>query len=253
MRNVRALIGSLGLGLIFSLAHGQITESPETVAPGHYLLEMDALSLTIDHVDGGRYTGIGAANTLFTTGLSENLDLQLGLEIFLSQKYDLGGATERHRGVGDLYVRAKWRLYKDAATGTAVAVLPYVKIPTNTGGMGSHAIEGGVIFPCSVSLPGSCNLGAMAEADFLHNDGRPGYAATWYGSMAMSRQVTKIVGLYAELAAGKPAGGARWAGVAGGGVTLAVSENCWWDLAVYRGISPDAADWNPVLRFNFGF
>ena len=93
----------------------------------------------------------------------------------------------------------------------------------------------------------------MAEIDFLHIDGRTGYFASGYGSMALSRQVTKSVGLYVELAAGKPAAGAPWAGVLGAGVTLAVSGNCWWDLAVYRGISPSAADWNHVLRFNWGF
>jgi len=38
-----------------------------------------------------------------------------------------------------------------------------------------------------------------------------------------------------------------------GGVTLALSENTWWDFAVYRGVSSGAADWNHVIRYNWGF
>lgn len=240
-------------GVGVPLVSGQITETPETVAPGRFLLEMDALSLTIDKEGSGKYTGFGAATTFITTGLSTNWDLQLGAEFFVSQKYDQGSFTERNSGIGDVYVRTKWRMFSDPETGTAMAVIPYLKIPTNSGGVGNGSVEGGVIVPWTATLWGGIHLGAMAELDFLRNDNDNGYDTAVFASMALSRQVTKAVGLYAELAAGKSSGGAPWAGTMGGGVTFAVSDRVWWDFAVYRGISRGAADWNPVLRFNWGF
>lgn len=231
----------------------QITEWATTVAPGRFLIEMDALSLTTDHEGGDKYTALGAASTFLTTGLTANWDVQIGAELFLTQKSDSGGLRERHSGIGDVYFRTKWRFYEDTASGTAIALLPYVKIPTNSGGVGNNSLEGGLIVPWLTNLPGGITVAAMAELDFLRNDNDDGYDSFWYGSMSLSRQVTKSIGLYGELALGKSSGGVPWDGTMGAGVTLAMSDDVWWDFAVYRGISRGASDWNHVLRLNWGF
>jgi len=243
----------LGALLAVATAQAQITEWPTTVAPGRFLLEMDALSLSLNHDAGTNYTALGVASTFLTTGLTANWDVQVGAELFINQKFDFGGSTDRTSGIGDIYFRTKWRFYEDQATGTEVAVLPYVKIPTNTGGVGNKSLEGGVIVPWKTDLAGGITMSAMAELDFLRNDDDTGYDTYWYASTAMHRQVTKAVGLYGELTMGKSSGGTPWEGMLGGGVTLALSENAWWDYAIYRGISRGASDWNHVLRFNWGF
>ncbi|MES1167704.1 MAG: transporter [Oleiharenicola lentus] len=248
----KVLAGGVLLGAA-AVLRGQITEWPATVAPGHFLLEMDALSLSIDHEDGARYTAVGAASTFLTTGLTANWDIQVGAELFLSQKYDDGSFTERHSGVGDIYVRTKWRFYEDAASGTSVALLPYVKFPTNSGGVGNDSVEGGVIVPWQTKLWGDFECSAMVELDFLRNDADDGYDMNWYASAAVTRTLTKAVGIYGEVAMGKSSGGGSFDGLLGGGVTLAFSDHAWWDFAVYRGLSRDAADWNEVVRFNYSF
>jgi hypothetical protein len=245
--------GLLGAVLALASASAQITESPATVAPGHFLLEMDALSLTLNHDAGTNYNAFGVASTFLTTGLAANWDVQVGAELFIDQKFDVGGSTKRSSGIGDVYFRTKWRFYEDPATHTEVALLPYVKVPTNTGGVGNKSMEGGVIVPWKTELVGGISMTAMAELDFLRNAGDTGYDTFWYSSMALHRQVTKAVGLYGELTVGKSTGGTPWEGMLGGGVTFAVSENVWWDYAIYRGISRGASDWNHVLRFNWGF
>lgn len=243
------LTGALALGGL----RAQITEVPETVKPGRFLLEMDALSLTLDKEPGYKYTAFGAASTFLTTGLTQNLDIQVGAELFISQKIDAGGFAERDSGIGDVYLRTKWKFYEDSATGTAVAVIPYVKIPTNSGNVGNDAMEGGIIVPWTTQLPGGFGVAAMAELDFLRNDADDGYDTNWYFSGYLSRPLTKALGLYGELAFGKSSGAAGTDGIFGAGVTLAVSDNTWWDFAVYKGLSRNAADWHQVVRFNFGF
>jgi len=234
-------------------ARAQITEWPATVQPGHFLLEMDALSLTVDRDAGSKYTAVGAASTFLTTGLTGNWDIQLGAELFLSQKYDDGSFTERDSGIGDVYVRSKYRFYEDPDTGFSIAVLPYLKVPTNSGGVGNHNVEGGIIFPAAGKLWGDFQLYGMVELDYLRNDNNDGYDTFWYASAALNRQVTKTIGLYGEVTVGKSSGTSATEGTMGGGVTFAVSESTWWDFAVYRGVSSGASDWNQVLRFNWGF
>lgn len=248
---------SLSAGLLLLLAaagvRAQITEHPSTVAPGRFLVEMDALSLSLDKEGGGKYTALGAGSIFLSTGLTDNWDIQVGAELFISQKFESGGFSERNSGIGDLYVRTKYRFYENTETGSMAALLPYVKIPTNSGGVGNDAVEGGFIVPWSTSLAGGFHCDVMAELDFLRNDNDDGYDTYWYASASLSRSLTKAVGVYGEVALGKSSGASATEGMMGAGVTLALSENTWWDFAVYKGISRGAADWNHVIRFNFGF
>jgi len=250
---MRRLLHVVALLALAAGARGQITESPVTVQPGHFLLEIDALSLSIDREPGLKYTAFGAASTFLSTGLTARLDLQVGAEFYLSQKFDAAGLTERQSGMGDVYVRAKYRFYEAEDTYTAVAILPYVKIPTNSGGVGNDAVEGGIIMPFHTQLTGGFDFAAMAQLDFLRNDNDDGYDTYWFASASLTRHILKAVGVYGEAAVAKSSGGAPWEGTIGAGATLTVSKFAWWDFAVYRGISDGASDWTHVLRFNYGF
>lgn len=231
----------------------QITEWTTTVQPGHFLLEVDALSLTIDREPGLKYTAFGAASTFLTTGLTANWDIQVGAEFYISQKFDAAGLTVRQSGVGDMYVRTKWRFYESADTFTSIALLPYIKFPTNSGGVGNDAVEGGIIIPVQTELAGGFNFAAMAELDFQRNDANDGYDSYWFASASVSRHLLKAIGIYGETTVARSSGGAPWEGTIGAGATLEVSKYAWWDFAIYRGISRGASDWNHVLRFNYGF
>ena len=243
-------------GLLAGLAAplgAQITETPATVKPGHFLLEADALSLTLDREGDDKYTAFGAALVFLTTGVTQNLDVQVGAQVFQSEKYDTAGFSESDSGVGDIYVRTKWRFYESTTTWTTVALLPYVKIPTNSGGGGNDSVEGGLIVPWETRIWGDFQFGAMAQVDIHRNDADDGYDTRWGLSAAVTRQLTKRIGFYGEGSIGKSSGGEDFAGILGGGVTYALTENMWFDLAAYHGLSSGAPDWDYVLRFNFEF
>lgn len=245
-----------GLALMAAVGtRGQITESPLTVEPGRFLLEMDAISLSIDRDQpgDGKYTALGLASTFITTGLTERLDVQIGADLFLQQKFDASGLSERNSGVGDVYFRTKWTFWRDDSAGTAAAVLPYIKVPTNSGGVGNDSMEGGIIVPWYRRLPGGGHVHAMAEWDLFRNPDDNGYDSYFYVSASVDRPLTRALGVYAEFTAGKSTGGEPGICTIGAGATLSVSERVWWDFSVYRGLSRGAADWNPVVRFNWGF
>lgn len=251
-KNLRPGLGLavLALGLAGRLP-AQITQWPTTVAPGHFLLEMDALSLTLDHEPGFKYTAFGAASTLLTTGLTDHLDLQLGADLYISQRIENDSFTERKSGMGAVRVRTKWRFYDEG--GTAVAIMPYFKIPTNGGGLGNNSLEGGVIVPWSTDLPTGFKFAAMAELDFLRNDNDNGYDTRWYAAATFSRSITNALAIYGEATLGKSTGSGSAQGVMGGGATLSLTRDVWWEYAIYKGISTAAPDWQHVLRLKIRF
>ncbi len=241
------------LVLASPVARAQVTESPETVKPGHFLLEMDALSIQTNLHDsaGGSASAVAVATTFLTTGLTDSLDVQVGVDLYVSQKYEKGAFTDRSSGFGDVYLRTKWTFWRDERS--AVALLPFVRLPTNSGHVGSKALEGGLIVPWATYLPGGGAFTAMGEWDFVRNDADNGYDAFWYASAVLQQPLTRLLTLYGEVTVGKSSSGAPWAGTLGGGVQLHVSSLFSWDLALYRGLSRGAPGWNPVVRINWGF
>ena len=249
LRNV--VLGGLFFLAGTGLLRAQVTEVPHTVQPGHFLVEMDALGLTLDRDGPNKYTALGVATTLVTTGLTPTLDVQLGAELFIDQKIESGSFTDRRSGIGDVYARVKWKFFDEA--GTAVALLPYIKVPTNTGGVGNDAVEGGLIVPWSTHLPTGLEVAAMAEVDFKRNPADNGYDTFLYASAFAKQQLVGGFALYGEATMGKSSGGEPFASTLGVGATFSVTSHIWWDYAIYKGISDGAADWNHVLRFNFSF
>ncbi len=261
LRNGRGL-WRLGLGLIALAVAGrlpaQVTENPMTVAPGHFLVKMDVLFLKFQNQastpDNTRYSAVGAGETFITTGLAEHLDLQVGLELFLHSRLKTTGGTSSSSGIGDLYIRPKWTFWSDPGLQALAAVMPFVKLPTNSGGVGNGSVEGGVIVPWSMALDRGFRTSAMAEWAILRNDADTGYKSNWFASMALQGDVSPSVGLYAETTLTLTSEGiSRTALAAGGGCTVEATRSVQLDFAVYAGLSHAAADWNPVMRLRWHF
>lgn len=236
----------------------QVTENPMTIAPGHFLVRMDALSLKLEDQDqvpvDSRYSALAVGTTYLTAGLAPNVDLQVGVELFLRSRLKTSGGTTSHSGVGDLYVRPKWAFWSDAGLQAMAAVMPYVKLPTNSGGVGRHAAEGGVIVPWSMALDRGYRAGAQAEWGLVRNDADNGYDSKWGASLVLQGDVSPSLGLYTESTLEfTSAGISRTAMSLGGGVTMETSRRLQFDFALYAGLTRGAPDWNPVVRLRWHF
>jgi hypothetical protein len=51
----------------------------------------------------------------------------------------------------------------------AIALLPYVKLPTAQSGLGNGSVEAGLILPVSFGVPGGFTVIVMPEGDYLKN------------------------------------------------------------------------------------
>ena len=252
LRFLRGLIW-IGVMLSWPLA-AQVTESPRTVAPGKVLVEMDGLKLSLDRSDDGRYTGLGVASTLISAGLTKALDVQAGVDLFLKETVKAGGARDSRSGLGDLAFRMKWTFWRNERLGAAMGVIPFVKIPSSTGGVGSDTIEGGVIVPWEMKLRGGTIAGAMFKWDVVRHEAGNGYDDQWHASGFIQQNLTKALALYAESTVGAMSrGGSNSTGTIGVGGLLQLTNTVELDYELQRGVNSRAADWTHVLRVNWGW
>jgi hypothetical protein len=154
----------------------------------------------------------------------------------------LGGSSSQ-RGFGDLTPRLKWNLWGNDGGSTALAAMPFVKLPTNQDELGNDAVEGGLILPLAASLPRGWSLGAMAEFDVIEDGDADGYHAEFFDTIALGHAIVgDLAGFveFASLASAERDG--DWVGLLGPGLTYAVSEDLQLDAGVHAGVSRAADD-----------
>ncbi len=174
---------------------------PVTVDAGQIQYETDLVNYT--HATSG-----GAASRLTTAfdpvvklGVTNSIDLEVefGGYNWLDVSHSApGGAVQPARGVGDLTLRAKVNLFGNEA-GVAMALIPYVKIPTAAQGIGDGHTDGGLIVPVSFPLPLDFTLLVVPEVDVLTNAADSGHHFNFVQLVNVSRPVGKAFTLLGEL------------------------------------------------------
>lgn len=229
----------------------QVTESPFTIAPGKLRFEIDGVRLAYERADpaGNKHTAVAVGSTFVSAGLTDTVDLQIGAELFLKESFTFAGVRDSRSGLGDLYFRAKWTFWGSEKEGRGLAVIPYVKVPSNTGGVGNDSVEGGFIIPWAMELGTGVFAGAMFEWDVLRNDDDNGYDAHWYVSGYLQRNLTKRFGVYGEATLSAASTGlSHWAGSIGAGALFQVTTSVRLDYELQRGLNSRATDWTHVFR-----
>ena len=227
------------------------TECPFTVDAGHIQIEIDAAVYSRDHdtSDGADSTESAwtFAATNLKVGLTNNSDLQFVFEpLVITEAEDhlvSPAQHERRTDFGDVTIRYKRNFRGNEGGPSALAVMPFVKLPIHGHGIGSDAIEGGVILPFSHDLPNGWGLGVQTELDVNKNSSGHGYHAAYVNSITVGHDITDKLGAYAELFSEHSAErGARWVGTADFGLTYSPTPNLQWDAGVNIGLSPAATD-----------
>ncbi len=231
----------------------QVTESPHTIKPGKFLVEVDAIKLSFGRADaaGNKYDGLAVAQGVLSVGLTQTIDLQLGVDFFLRERVEFRGARDSRSGLGDLTFRTKWTFWHDDQLGTA-ALIPHVRMPTGTGGVGSKAVEGGLIIPWATGVGAGITAGAMLHWDLVRNDDDNGYDSRFLVTAFAQRNLTGNLGIYGEAALQAASTGlSDWAGSVGVGATWQLTTSIQLDYEVLRGLNARASDWTHVWRVNW--
>ncbi len=154
--------------------------SPFTVDAGRVQIESDFVNFT------------RSSDRLTTTGTLEAVDpeIRVGLTQFL--EFDLitaglltdrtaangTGRTQAHDlGTGAVTLQARYNLFGDEGGTYALALAPFVSLPSGDRHFGNQRIDGGIVAPLSIDLPADFTLVLETEVAAMRNGTGPAFAS----------------------------------------------------------------------------
>src|SRR5262245_55061893 len=208
------------------------TESAFTVDAGHFQIEADILNYSYD-----RYNPAGSDTHVETVsiapmnlkvGLCNNVDFQLVVETYTSVRvHDVAtDAVQNNRGFGDLTPRLKWNIWGNDGGATALALMPFVKLPTNQDDLGNNSVEGGLIVPFAAQLPYDWGVGMTTAFGCNRDSGGSGHHAEFINTITLGHEiVNKLAGYVEFFSLVSAETGSDWVGTVDIGVTYALSDD----------------------------
>ena len=144
------------------------------------------------------------------------------------------------RGNGDTTIRFKYNLWGNDGGRTALALTPYVKLPTSQRGTGNNSIEGGIVVPFGLELPKNFHVGLTARYGQVRNFAQSGYHSEIGSSVAvehdlLGRDLSGYVEFFSSVS---DESGANWIGTLDLGLTYALTRNVQLDAGVSLGVTP---------------
>jgi Putative MetA-pathway of phenol degradation len=169
-----------------------------TVEENHLQYEADLINTTVVHAGGITSDTWLAPNPTIKYGISAAMDVELNLAPLVVAHVDgRGGGTLA--GLGDLYLRLKYRFLGNNDSTLSVAAIPYVKLPTARVGIGNGAVEEGVIVPLNYKLTEDITLTTVPEADRFVDASGVGRHLNLADALNLAYSINKKTVLYVEI------------------------------------------------------
>ncbi len=227
------------------------TDCPFTVDAGHFQVEMDFANLTYatpNSVRGNvRSEGFQIAPMNLKVGMVNNLDFQLVLMPYQLEltKDEGSGAVQQKSGFGDITPRVKVNLTGNEGGFFSLALIPFVKIPTNQDHLGNRAVEGGLGIPFAFDVPG-WDAGFQTTFNCVQNDAGSGYHAEFANSVSVGHAVIGNVSFHGEFFGSvSTEENSHWIGTFDTWFTYQANKNLCLDAGVYIGATQAADNWHP--------
>ena len=178
----------------FETDRPDVTESPYTVDAGHFQYETDLFKTDHSSIDGIK-TIQNQFNTFnLKSGITNTLDIQFVLESYVTEKIIHGSSTNSESGIGNITLRAKQNLWGNDHGKTAMAILPFINIPTNS----NSKITGGLILPLAITLSNDWDFGTEMEVDLTDNQSGSGYHINLLASATIGHPLFENISFFAE-------------------------------------------------------
>lgn len=176
-----------------------VTETPYTVEAGHFQYEADLFKFQRERTEDTREHSWLANQANLKLGLLKNTALQVIVQTYGKEiNRDIAsGEKESASGFGDITVRIKQNLYGNYNGNFSIAVMPYVKFPTNTYS-DNKLYEEGLMVPMLLKLPHEWKIGMQLEGDYLKDDEAPARHAELLQSVTLSHVLFKKLEVFGE-------------------------------------------------------
>ncbi|CAN5836052.1 hypothetical protein BH11VER1_BH11VER1_05210 [soil metagenome] len=227
------------------------TESPYTVDAGHYQLELSFFDYRQDREGSLRNESWAFGLVNFKLGLSNKTDLQFVFNSYAEDKSQDGDITDRASGFSDLLLRVKTNLWGNDGGTTALALMPYVKIPTDTG-ISNGDWEGGLIVPLGIAVNDRVSVGLMAVGGYVRDEESGDSGFEWLHSATIGIELTELLGMYVEFA-GLAGAATDYQAFFNTGLTFSMIDNLVFDSGVRIGLNDAAEDFGVFTGMSVRF
>ncbi|WP_231634901.1 transporter [Pedobacter sp. PACM 27299] len=219
-----------------------VTESPFTVDAGHFQYETDLLRFSHEQSDDKKIHTMLINQGNLKVGITGSTAIQIGFQSFGRQveKDQVTGARKVSSGIGDLTFRVKQNLTGNDAGNFALAILPYIKVPTSKYDDQSR-LEGGLILPMQFKLPGDWKLGLQVEADRLKDIDQQAMHTELLQSLTISHELSKGLDGIAETYYTYDFKAHKWSNFINAAVQLDLAKDFKLDAGLNYGIQYTAA------------
>lgn len=227
------------------------TESANTVDAGHFQAELSFFDFTRDK-SGARTDTWAFGDLNLKVGLLNHVDLHLGFAVYNLEKTRLAGTTTTQHGFGDLTLRLKINLWGNDGGKTAMALLPWVTIPSYTK-LSTHHPETGIVIPFAWTLNDRFSMGVQVGAAAQWDEAQDRYSLTVEHTVVLGVSIYGPLGAYVEYigAANAFPGDNSYQGIFSGGVTVTIGKNVMLDAATQIGLTKSADDWKIFSGMTF--
>ncbi|HYG78171.1 MAG TPA: transporter [Planctomycetota bacterium] len=238
------------------------TESPYTVDAGHFQFETDLASYSIDRENpersDERVKSLAIMPVNFKIGLTNRIDIQFVFETYnivhtRGRNEDGIRTSEYQDGFGDITTRLKINVFGNDEGSRALAVMPYIKAPTNQDNLGNNKVEGGLIIPFGMDLPHGFSMGVMHQTDLLWDDDDNDYYAQFVHTITFGHDIIGNLGGYVEFFSAFNTRGTPWEGTADVGFTYGFTDDIQLDFGCNFGVTRSAEDFNPFVGLSIRF
>jgi hypothetical protein len=182
----------------FSTDRPPKANSPYTVDAGHSQYETDIAVFAYGNSEGVKTQDWTVVDPTLKLGLTNTIDAELQITPYESVVTKSAATTTSVSGIGDTVVRLKINVLGDDHGAVALALLPYIKLPTAQSGLGNGKVEGGLILPISFSAPGGFTVIVMPEGDYLKDNADSGYHTAFDFLINISHSLDKRWTFYTE-------------------------------------------------------
>jgi Putative MetA-pathway of phenol degradation len=170
-----------------------------TVDQDHFQYEADLINGSVSRADGVTTDTWLAPNPTVKYGISSTTDVELNLAPLVIAHTDDRGVSSTLAGIGDLYLRVKYRFIGNNDSMWSAALIPYVKLPTARAGIGNGTVEEGIIVPVNYKLTEAITLTTVPESDCLLDASGNGRHLNLADTLNVAYSINKSTVLYVEL------------------------------------------------------
>lgn len=231
------------------------TESPFTVDAGHVQVETNLLGYARARpdVDGTATDSYEFVTTNIRIGLTNDTEINFVWQPYgTARSHQAGVPTVRDSGIGGFDIRGKVNLWANDSfekTGSALALLPFITLPTDDdNGISPEFVEGGLLVPLALALPNNFGLGLNGGAVWVKDDDAAGYHTEYIATASLAYEWSDKLGTYWEIAATLNTKDPRGDEVIlATGVTYAVTDNLQLDAGINFGVTEASDRFNPFV------